>query len=185
MRVQASAARESHRHHRGIRRRPAGGERNEARRVTGNKRPTNLFPNQGLRRAMILSRMPHHAGSRRGDADTRPTPLRADRGFEIQSREDEHHAGSSRSKAPVQGRCPQTEVETEEMRVTPYREAVGALMWAATMTCSDVAYAVHQLGKFNDNPGPVNWGAAKRALKYMWRPKDVGITYGGTPGSCT
>ena len=37
MRVQASTARESRRHHRGIRRRPAGGERNEARRGAGNK----------------------------------------------------------------------------------------------------------------------------------------------------
>ena len=39
---------------------------------------------------------------------------------------------------------PQTEAETEEMRVTPNQEVVGALMWAATMTHSDVAYATHQ-----------------------------------------
>ena len=58
----------------------------------------------------------------------------------------------------------QTEAETEEMRVPPYREAVGALMWTATMTRPDVAYAAHQLGKFNDSPGPVHWRAAKRAL---------------------
>ena len=37
----------------------------------------------------------------------------------------------------------QTEAETEEMRVTPYRVAVGALMWAATMTRPDVTYAAH------------------------------------------
>ena len=29
------------------------------------------------------------------------------------------------------------------------------------------------------------WRAAKRALQYPWRTKDFGITYGGTPGSCT
>ena len=52
--------------------------------------------------------------------------------------------------------APQTEAETEETRVTPYREAVGALKWAATMTRPDVAYAAHQLGKFNDNPGPAH-----------------------------
>ncbi|CAM9655263.1 unnamed protein product, partial [Ascophyllum nodosum] len=45
--------------------------------------------------------------------------------------------------------------------------------------------AAHQLGKFNDNPGPTHWRAAKRALQYLWRTKHVGITYSGTPGSCT
>ena len=39
--------------------------------------------------------------------------------------------------------APQTEVETGKMRVTPYREAVGALMWAATMTRPDVTYVAH------------------------------------------
>ena len=72
--------------------------------------------------------------------------------------------------------APQTEAETEEMRITPYREVLGALMWAATMT---------QLGKFYDDPGPVHWRAAKRVLQYLWLTKDIGITYGGTPGSCT
>ena len=38
---------------------------------------------------------------------------------------------------------PQTEAETEEMRVNPYREAVRALTWAATTTRPDVAYAAH------------------------------------------
>ena len=123
--------------------------------------------------------MPHHAGSRRGNAETRPTPLRADHGFEIQRREDQQHAGSSGSKTP------QTEAETEELHVTPYREAVGVLMWTATMTRPYVAYAVHQLVKFNDNPGPIHWRAAKRAQQYMWRTENVGITYGGTQGSCT
>ncbi|CAN0377492.1 unnamed protein product [Ascophyllum nodosum] len=79
----------------------------------------------------------------------------------------------------------QTETETEEMRVTPYREAVGGLMWAATMTRLDVAYAAHQLENVNDNPEPAHWRAAKRALQYLWRKQDVGITYGGTPGSYT
>ena len=41
------------------------------------------------------------------------------------------------------------------------------------MTRPDVAYAAHQLGKFNDKPGPVHWGAAKGELQYLWRTKDV------------
>ncbi|CAM9645817.1 unnamed protein product [Ascophyllum nodosum] len=89
------------------------------------------------------------------------------------------------AKPLSKGDAPQTEAETEEMRVIPYREAAGALMWAATMTRPDVAYAAHQLGKFNDSPGPVHSRAAKRALQYLWRTKDVGITYGGAPGLCT
>ncbi|CAM9406795.1 unnamed protein product [Ascophyllum nodosum] len=68
------------------------------------------------------------------------------------------------------------------MWVTPHLEALGALMWATTR--SDVAYPVHQRDKINGNPGPVYWRAAKRALQYLWCTKDVGITYGGTPGSC-
>ena len=96
-------------------------------------------------------------------------PLRADRGFEIQRREDEHHTGSSGSKTLFKDDAPQTEAETEEMRVTSYWEAVETLMWAATMTRPDVAYAAHQLGKINDSLEPVHWGASKRALQYLWR----------------
>ena len=88
-------------------------------------------------------------------------------------------------KPPSKDYAPQTETETREMRVTSYRVAVGNLMWAATVTRPDVAYADHQLKHFNDNLGPVHWGAAKRALQYLWCTKDVGITHGGTSGSCT
>ena len=41
--------------------------------------------------------------------------------------------------------APQTEAETEEMRVTPCQEAVGTIMWAATMIRADT-YAAQQLG---------------------------------------
>ena len=185
MHVQASTARESRRHHRGIRRRSVGGKRIEARRGAGDERPTVLFPNEGFRGGRILSRMPHHAGSRRGTAETRPTQLRADHGFKIQRREDQHHAGSSGEKTLSKDDAPQTEAETDEMRVIPYREAVGTLMWTATVTCPDVAYAAHQLGIFNGNPEPVHWRTAKRALQYLSRTKNVEITSGGTLGSCT
>ena len=81
--------------------------------------------------------------------------------------------------------APQTEAETDGMRVTPYREAVGTLMWTATVICPDAAYAADQLGILNGNPEPVHWRTAKRAIQYLWRTKNVGITSGGTPGPCT
>ena len=55
----------------------------------------------------------------------------------------------------------QTEADTDEIRVTPYREAVGALIWAATMTRLDVAYAAHKLGKINDSSGQYTGGRQK------------------------
>ena len=62
--------------------------------------------------------------------------------------------------------------EREEMRRIPYREAVGALMWVATMTKPDISFAAHNLAKFCDDPGPVHWKAAMKALRYFWRTKD-------------
>lgn len=37
-----------------------------------------------------------------------------------------------------------------------YREGVGALMWAVTMTRPEISYAAHQITKFNKNPGPAH-----------------------------
>ena len=68
----------------------------------------------------------------------------------------------------------QTETETGKMRVTPYREAVGALMWAATMTRLDVAYAAYQLENVNDNRGPAHWRAAKKYYTTCGARKTLG-----------
>ena len=44
-------------------------------------------------------------------------------------------------------------LKKEEMRKFPYREAVGALMWTATMTRPDIACAVRAVARFFENPG--------------------------------
>ena len=74
---------------------------------------------------------------------------------------------------------PKNPKRREEMRRIPYGEAVRALMWAATMTRPDLSFAAHNLAKFCTDPGPVHWKAATKALRYSWRTKDLGITYGG------
>ena len=74
---------------------------------------------------------------------------------------------------------PKTSKEREEVYRILYREAVGGLMWAATMTRPDVSFAAHNLAKVCDDPGPVHWKAAMKALRYFWRTTDFGITYGG------
>ena len=74
---------------------------------------------------------------------------------------------------------PKNRKEREEMRRIPDREAVGALIWAATMTRPDVSFVAHYLAKFCNDPRAVHWKAAMKALRHFWRTKDLGITYGG------
>ena len=105
--------------------------------------------------------MSHHAGLRRGNAEfDQHHYVRA-----MASKFSVEKTSTTPAAAGVEplpkDEAPQIKAETEEMRVTPYREVVGALVWAAAMTRPDVAYDAHQLGNVNDNPGPVHWGAAK------------------------
>ena len=69
--------------------------------------------------------------------------------------------------------------EKEEMRKFPYREAVGALMWTATMTRPDIACAVRAVARFCENPGPAHKKPAIKILQYLLHTKEWGITYGG------
>ena len=153
---------ESRRHHRGIRRRPAGGERNDEEQAMSDLR--SCFPIKDLGEAGFYLGC-HITRDRDAEAlkldQHRYVRVVASK-FRVQKTSTTPAAAGSKSL--YKNDAPQTEAETEEMRVTTYRKAVVALMWAATITCPDVAYAAHQLGKFNDSPGPVHWGAAKMTL---------------------
>ena len=75
---------------------------------------------------------------------------------------------------------PRNPEEKEEMRKFPYREAVGALMWTATMTRPDIACAVvRAVARFCENPGPAHKKAVMKILQYLFHTKVWGITYGG------
>ena len=56
-----------------------------------------------------------------------------------------------------------------ELRKFPYREAVGALMWTATMTRPDIACAVRAVAGF---PGPAHKKVVMKVLQYLLHTKE-------------
>ncbi|KAG6610908.1 Retrovirus-related Pol polyprotein from transposon TNT 1-94 [Phytophthora cinnamomi] len=61
----------------------------------------------------------------------------------------------------------------------PYRELVGALMYLATCTRSDIAQAVGEVAKFCEYYNKSHWVAAKRILKYLKTTQDLGLVFNG------
>lgn len=70
-------------------------------------------------------------------------------------------------------------LKTTKMRQIPYQEVVGGPTWVVTMTRPDLSVAIHQLAKLSDDPGPMHWKASRKVLQYMWRTRNLIITYGG------
>ena len=50
-------------------------------------------------------------------------------------------------------------------------------MYAAIVTCPDIAYAVNTLSQFNVKPSRAHWNAVKHVLRYLQGTKTLGITY--------
>ncbi|KAE8880407.1 hypothetical protein PF003_g35563 [Phytophthora fragariae] len=59
----------------------------------------------------------------------------------------------------------------------PYREAVGMLMYLATSTRPDLAFALGQLSRFVAKTSSKHVGTLKRVLRYLAGTLDYGITY--------
>jgi hypothetical protein len=76
--------------------------------------------------------------------------------------------------------APATTAEHAIMRDKPYREAVGALNWAALTTRPDIAFAISTVAKFAANPGLAHWDAVKRVYRYLAGTRDLWLTYGET-----
>ena len=72
----------------------------------------------------------------------------------------------------------QTETEKEQMSKVPYRSLVGSLLYLQ-LTRPDIAFAVKELSRFLNNPGPKMWAAAKNVLHYLQGTKHHGIQFGG------
>ena len=67
------------------------------------------------------------------------------------------------------------------MSKVPYLSAVGALMYLATCTRPDIAYAVGVLARFNSDPGEGHWKAVKHLLRYLHKTLDCELVYGRKP----
>lgn len=75
--------------------------------------------------------------------------------------------------------------EDESTANFPYRQACGSLMYAATVSRPDVAYAVGELSKFMEKPNQSHVNAAKRVFRYLNHTKHIGITYGDSDTGTT
>jgi hypothetical protein len=60
---------------------------------------------------------------------------------------------------------------------TPYFSAIGALMWLATRTRPDIAFAVNVLARYTSNPTVRHWNGVKRIFRYLKKTSDYGILY--------
>lgn len=69
--------------------------------------------------------------------------------------------------------APKSAAEFAAMRDVPYREAVGALNWAALATRPDIAFAVATVARFAANPGPVHWDAVRCIFHYLAGMKEA------------
>ena len=74
--------------------------------------------------------------------------------------------------------CPQNDSETAEMHQIPYISVVGSLMYLALTTRPDITFSAGVLARFNSNPGPAHWQAAKHLMRYLKGTTHYRITYG-------
>ena len=72
---------------------------------------------------------------------------------------------------------PTNDIEANEMKDIPYREAVGSLNYLSTCTRPDIAFAVSEVSRYNQNPGKQHWLAVKRIIKYLIGTKDLKLTF--------
>ena len=76
--------------------------------------------------------------------------------------------------------APATMAKHAAMHDKPYREAVGALNWAALTTRPDITFAVTTVAQFAANPGIPHWKAVKQIYCYLASTWDLWLTYGET-----
>ena len=74
--------------------------------------------------------------------------------------------------------CPATDEERRQMKGIPYLAALGTLLYLATSTRPDIAFAVSELARFAKNPGLDHWMGIKRVFRYLKGSSGFGLMYG-------
>ena len=72
---------------------------------------------------------------------------------------------------------PTSPEEVERMAKTPYRNAIGILLYIALGTRPDIMFAVTKLSQFCANPGSTHWSAVKYLIRYLIGTREWGIQY--------
>jgi hypothetical protein len=62
-----------------------------------------------------------------------------------------------------------------------YSQMIGSLMYLASVTRSDILFAVSKLSQFTSNPGDDHWRALEQVMHYLVGTMDYGIHYSGYP----
>jgi hypothetical protein len=81
-----------------------------------------------------------------------------------------HPAGLMAKRAP-------SEAERSEMRSTPFRAAIGSLLYLSTRTRPDITVAVSILAKHSQDPSPIHWQGVKRVMRYLKGTMNYGLSY--------
>jgi len=68
---------------------------------------------------------------------------------------------------------------------TKYREMIGCLMYATTMTRPDIAFAVSTLSQYLESPRTTHLIAVSRVFRYLSGTKDLKLTLGGSQSIIT
>lgn len=74
--------------------------------------------------------------------------------------------------------APKNTTEQDYMSKRPYLELLGCLLYLATSSRPDIAFAVNDLARYSSNPGIAHWKGLKRILRYLKGTANYGLGYG-------
>ncbi|KAL7290555.1 hypothetical protein TKK_0015322 [Trichogramma kaykai] len=90
------------------------------------------------------------------------------------------HESKAQSTPKVTRQVKNKESKVEEyvpLENQNFRAAIGSLMYLATVTRPDIAYAVNYLSRKQVAPSEEDWKDVKRIFRYLQGTRDVGLIY--------